>query len=124
MIVNRDEQTRINDDRFIIPIMIEVVLIPKIGIRKVHGAEVNSIIAMMLRSFLILILISIVIASVASYFFAKDWLQSFVYRTDIRWVSFVLAAVITIVITIITVGLHTLRASSVNPAISQPRSPV
>jgi putative ABC transport system permease protein len=88
----------------------------EIGIRKVHGAEVNSIISMMLRSFMILIIISIVIASVASYFFAKDWLESFVYRTDIRWISFVSAAVITLVITIITVGLHTLKASSINPA--------
>jgi putative ABC transport system permease protein len=88
----------------------------EIGIRKVHGADVNSIISLMLKGFMILIVISIIIASVASYYFAKDWLESFVYRTDIRWISFVSAAGLTLVITIITVSLHTLRASGVNPA--------
>ena len=88
----------------------------EIGIRKVHGADVNSIVSLMLRSFMVLIIISIIIACIASYFFAKDWLESFVYRTDIRWISFVSAAALTLVITIITVSLHTWRASAVNPA--------
>lgn len=88
----------------------------EIGIRKVHGADVNSIISLMLKGFMILIIISIIIASAASYFFAKDWLESFVYRTEIRWISFVSAAALTLVITIITVSLHTLRASGINPA--------
>jgi len=88
----------------------------EIGIRKVHGADANSIVSLMLKSFMVLILISIVAASVVSYFFAKDWLESFPNRTDINWISFVLAAVVTIVITIITVSLHTLKASNVDPA--------
>ncbi len=88
----------------------------EIGIRKVHGADANSIVSLLLKSFMVLILISIVAASAVSYFFAKDWLESFVHRTDIKWISFVLAAVVTIVITIITVGLHTLKASNINPA--------
>jgi len=88
----------------------------EIGIRKVHGASVNSITGLMLGSFLVLVAIAIVIAAAGSYFFAGRWLDSFVYRTDIRWITFVLAALLTIVITILTVSYHTIRASQVNPA--------
>ncbi len=88
----------------------------EIGIRKVHGANVNNIIWMMLRSFLVLVLIAIVLASVASWYFTDSWLESFVYRTPIKWSSFVLASLLTIVLTILTVGLHTIRAGRLNPA--------
>lgn len=88
----------------------------EIGIRKVHGAGVNSITGLMLGSFLILVAIAIVIASAGAYFFAGKWLESFVYRTEIQWVTFIWAAILTVIITILTVGFHTISASQVNPA--------
>jgi putative ABC transport system permease protein len=88
----------------------------EIGIRKVHGASVNSITGLFLGSYLILVAIAIVIASAGAYFFAGEWLESFVYRTDIRWATFFLAALLTIAVTILTVSFHTIRASQVNPA--------
>jgi len=90
--------------------------IKEIGIRKVHGASVNSITGLMLGSFLSLVAIAIVIASAGSYFFAGQWLESFAYRADIRWISFVMAGLLTIAITILTVSFHTIRAAQVNPA--------
>jgi len=88
----------------------------EIGIRKVHGANLSDITWMMLRSFLVLVLIAIVFASVASYFFTDNWLESFLHRTPIKWSSFVLASLLTIVLTILTVGIHTIRSGRLNPA--------
>jgi putative ABC transport system permease protein len=88
----------------------------EIGIRKVHGASVSNITWMMLRSFLVLVLIAIVVASAASYYFADNWLESFVHRTPVKWSSFVLASLLTVVLTILTVGIHTIRAGRLNPA--------
>ena len=88
----------------------------EIGIRKVHGANVSDITWMMLRSFLVLVLIAIALASVASWYFADNWLESFVNRTPVKWSSFVLASLLTIILTILTVGVHTIRAGRLNPA--------
>jgi putative ABC transport system permease protein len=88
----------------------------EVGIRKVFGANISDIVDLMLRSYLFLVGISILVASAISYYFATKWLESFVYRTEIRWTTFLLAALITIVITLITVSLHTIRAGNLNPA--------
>jgi putative ABC transport system permease protein len=88
----------------------------EVGVRKVFGANVSDIVSLMLRSYLFLVGISILVASAVSYYFATKWLESFVYRTEIRWTTFLLAALITIVITLITVSLHTIRAGNLNPA--------
>ena len=88
----------------------------EVGVRKVFGADVSDIVNLMLRGYLFLVGISIIIASVISYYFATKWLESFVYRVNIKWTTFVLAAIITILITLITVCLHTIRAGNLNPA--------
>lgn len=62
------------------------------------------------------ILISIIIASIVSWYLAKDWLESFVYRTEINLISFVLAGVVMMVITTITVSYHAIRSANANPA--------
>jgi putative ABC transport system permease protein len=87
-----------------------------VGIRKVHGASITKIVRLILSSYLQLILISIIIASIVSWYLAKDWLESFVYRTEINLVSFVLAGVVMMVITTITVSYHTIRSANANPA--------
>jgi putative ABC transport system permease protein len=87
-----------------------------VGVRKVFGAEVSNIVSMMLKSYLYLVGISILTASVISYYFATKWLESFVYRVDIKWTTFLLAALVTILITLVTVSLHTIRAGNLNPA--------
>ena len=76
----------------------------------------GGIVGLMLNNYLILIGISIVIASFASWYFANNWLEGFVYRTPIRWISFVLAGLLTMLITVVTVSYHTLRSANVNPA--------
>ena len=88
----------------------------EIGIRKVFGAGSDSIVRLLLSNFMTLILISILLSTVVSYLFARNWLESFVYQTDIKWTSFVLSALLTIMVTVATVSLHTLRTSNSNPA--------
>ena len=88
----------------------------EVGIRKVHGSSVAGIVGLMLKSYLILIAISVVIASVISWYFANDWLEGFVYRTSIRWISFVLAGLLTMLVTVVTVSFHTIRSANVNPS--------
>jgi len=58
----------------------------------------------------------IIIASIVSWYLARDWLESFVYRTGIEWISFVLAGLVMLVITGLTVSYHTIRSANVNPA--------
>jgi putative ABC transport system permease protein len=88
----------------------------EVGVRKVFGANVSDIVRLMLRNYLFLAGVSILFASAISYYFATRWLESFVYRADIKWTTFLLAALVTILITIITVSLHTIRAGNLNPA--------
>jgi putative ABC transport system permease protein len=88
----------------------------EVGLRKVHGAQVSAIIKLMLQSYLQLIGVAILMASAISWFLANDWLESFVYRTDIKWMSFVLAGGLMLTITALTVSFHTLRSAHLNPA--------
>jgi putative ABC transport system permease protein len=88
----------------------------EVGLRKVHGAQVPVIVRLMLRSYLQLILVAILLASAISWYLANDWLQSFVYRTDIQWLSFVLSGLVMLAITALTVSYHTVRSANVNPA--------
>ncbi len=88
----------------------------EVGIRKVHGSSIGGIVGLMLRDYLVLIAISVVLASLASWYFANSWLEGFVFRTQIRWISFVLAGMLTMIITLLTVSYHTLRSANVNPA--------
>ncbi len=88
----------------------------EVGIRKVHGSSVGGIVGLMLREYLVLIGISIVIASIVSWYFASDWLEGFVHRTKLSWVSFVLAGLLTVFVTVVTVAFHTIRSANNNPA--------
>jgi putative ABC transport system permease protein len=88
----------------------------EIGIRKVHGSSARNIVSLMLKSYLGLIAVSVVLAAIIAWYFASDWLEGFVHRTSINWLSFVFAGLLTLVITVITVSYHTLRSASINPA--------
>ena len=88
----------------------------EVGVRKVHGASIPRIVSLMLKGYLQLIVIAIIIASFVSWYLANNWLESFVYRTEIHWISFVMAGLVMLVITSVTVSYHTIRSANVNPA--------
>ena len=87
----------------------------EIGVRKVLGASVKSIIALLSKSFLTLIIIAIAIAIPVAYYFMNKWLQDFTYRTNISWRVFVVTAFIAIGIALLTISFQAIKAAIANP---------
>jgi putative ABC transport system permease protein len=87
----------------------------EIGLRKVHGASIKDIIVMLTKEFLILITISMMIAFPLAYFWLSKMLQDYAYRISLSWRMFALAALFTIILTVLTVGFKALRAATANP---------
>jgi len=88
----------------------------EIGIRKVFGASERTIMALVARDFIILSLISIVLAIPVAYYFMSNWLENYVYRADLGILLFVIAGVLTLVITFATISYKAYQASVTNPA--------
>jgi len=87
----------------------------EIGIRKVLGATVPGIMAMLCREIVRLILIALLIASPLAWYFMHDWLQGFAYRTALNVWMFVAAGAAAIGIALLTVGFQAMRAAMANP---------
>jgi putative ABC transport system permease protein len=90
----------------------------EIGIRKVFGANEGTILKLVVRDFLILVAIGIGIAIPAAYYFMNSWLSNYVYRTTIALQLLVFSALLTLMITFITVSYKAYQASILNPASS------
>lgn len=87
----------------------------EVGIRKVLGADTVAIVALLSRNFVALVGIALVIATPVAWLVMHNWLQDFAYRIDIRWWMLAAAGGIVLVITLVTVGWHALRAALANP---------
>jgi putative ABC transport system permease protein len=87
----------------------------EIGIRKVMGASVQSIVWLLTRDFVRLILAAFLIASPIAYYAMTYWLQDFAYRTDINWYIFALAGIFALLVAVITIASQAIRASLINP---------
>ena len=90
--------------------------IKEIGVRKVLGASVPDIVSLLTKDFIILVLISIVIATPLAWLGIHKWLQDFAYRIRIGWSAFIIAAVGAIQIALIAVSFQAIKAAIVNPA--------
>jgi len=89
--------------------------IKEIGIRKVLGASVPNIVAMLTKDFIILVCISISIAAPLAYWGVHKWLQDFAFRINIGWAVFAIAALGSILIALITVSFQAIKAAIANP---------
>ncbi len=89
--------------------------VKEIGIRKVLGASVASLFTLLSKEFLVLVTISLFIASPLAWWFMNKWLEGYNYRTSIEWWVFVLSAVIAVLIALITVSFQSAKAALVNP---------
>ena len=87
----------------------------EIGIRKILGANVSTIAAMLSFDFIKLVLISILIALPAGWFLMNKWLQDFAYRESVQWWVLPLAGFVAILIAIITISFQAIRAAFANP---------
>ena len=88
----------------------------EIGIRKVLGASVPSIITLLSKEFVKLVGIAFVIAAAITTFFMNKWLEDFVYRTDLKPGTFVLAGILALLIAFLTMSIQSYRAAISNPA--------
>ena len=89
--------------------------IKEIGIRKVLGATVMSIAALLSKDFLKLVAIAIILASPLAWWIMNNWLQNFAYRVDISWTLFVFTGLSLAFITLLTVGYQAIQAALTNP---------
>ena len=87
----------------------------EIGIRKVNGAKSTKIFLLLSKEYLVLVLISILIASPIAWFGINKWLQSYAYRITLTPWIFALVGLIVLLIALLTVGLQSYRAASKNP---------
>lgn len=87
----------------------------EIGIRKVLGASVSSIVKMLSKDFIKLVLIACVFAIPLAWWAMNKWLQDFAYRIQISWWVFAAAGVVAIVIAVLTVSSQAIRAAIANP---------
>ncbi len=89
--------------------------IKEIGVRKVLGATITSILSLLVRDTIRLILIASLIAVPAAYFLMNSWLTNFAYRVSIGWTSIVMAVLSGFWIAILIVCFQGFKAASVNP---------
>ena len=87
----------------------------EVGIRKVLGASVQSIVFLFSKEFTMLIGIAFLIAVPLGYFLMQEWLSGFYYHIKLSWIVFALAIIISVIIAWLTVGYKAIRAGLVNP---------
>ena len=87
----------------------------EIGVRKVLGAEVSSIVMLLSKDFLKLVLIAILIATPFSWYAMNKWLNDYAYQIDISWWVFALSGTIAFIIAFATVSFHAIKAARTNP---------
>ncbi|MFI5194905.1 MAG: ABC transporter permease [Chitinophagales bacterium] len=89
--------------------------IKEIGVRKVLGASVFNLWRMQSREFVRLVLLSCVVAIPIAWIFLHQWLQQYLYRTQITWWIFAAAGVGALIITLLTVSFQSIKAAMANP---------
>jgi putative ABC transport system permease protein len=89
--------------------------IKEIGVRKVLGASVAEITRLLSKDFLTLVIISFIIAAPIAYWAMSKWLTSYAYRISINWWVFASAAILSIVIALLTVSYQSVKAALANP---------
>ncbi len=87
----------------------------EIGVRKVLGASVSSIVALLAKDFLKLVLIALVIASPIAWWTMTKWLQNFAYKVGLDWWIFAGAGLLAMIITLLTVSFQSIKAALMNP---------
>ena len=89
--------------------------VKEIGIRKVLGASVQNLVAMLSGGLLRLVLLSMLIAIPVGWLVMNKWLQDFAYRIHIQWWMFALAGVIALLIALATLSFQSIKAAMANP---------
>jgi putative ABC transport system permease protein len=89
--------------------------VKEIGVRKVLGATVPGILKLVYKDFALLIVIGFAIAVPASYYFINQWLDNFVYRTPIDFLTYTISLLVVLVIVSLTISYQSIQAARANP---------
>ncbi|MFC6103491.1 ABC transporter permease [Olivibacter domesticus] len=89
--------------------------VKEIGIRKVLGASIGSIVRLLSKDFLLLVALAALVAFPIAWFAMSSWLSDFAYRIDISWEVFVVATCVALLIAFITISVQTVKAALANP---------
>jgi putative ABC transport system permease protein len=89
--------------------------IKEIGIRKVLGADVSTIVGLLSKDFLKLVGVAAVLAFPVAWYFMNNWLQDFAYRISMPWWVFIIAGIGAALIALITISFQAVRAAITNP---------
>ena len=87
----------------------------EIGIRKVLGASVQQVWMLLSKDFVLLVLISCLVATPLSFYFLRNWLMNYEYRISIGAGVFIGSALVALIITIVTISFQAIRAAIANP---------
>ena len=87
----------------------------EIGVRKVLGASVASIVTLLTKDFLKLVFVALILASPLAWWAMNQWLKDFAYKVDLDWWVFALAGMLAVVIAMLTVGFQSIKAALMNP---------
>jgi putative ABC transport system permease protein len=87
----------------------------EIGVRRVLGAQVDSIVLLLSKDFLKLVFIASIIAFPIAWYAMTHWLADFAYRVNIQWWVFILAAMLALIVALATVSFHAVKAAVTNP---------
>jgi ABC-type antimicrobial peptide transport system permease subunit len=87
----------------------------EVGIRKVLGASSASLWAMLSKDFVVLVMVSCLIAAPVAAYFLNVWLAGYEYRTDLNWWVFALAGAAAVAVTLLTVSFQSVKAALANP---------
>lgn len=89
--------------------------IKEIGVRKVLGATVQNISVLIAKDFLWLVALAVLISTPIAWFAMDKWLRDFPYRIHIQASTFILVSVVALLIALMTISIHTVRAAMQNP---------
>jgi ABC-type antimicrobial peptide transport system permease subunit len=90
----------------------------EVGIRKVMGASVSSILLLFSKEFVKLIVIAFALAVPITWYFMNQWLQTFAYKISISWHLFLTGFLATLIIVLLTIAYRAIRAARINPAVT------
>ena len=92
--------------------------VKEIGIRKVLGAGTLTITRLLSKDFIRLVGIAFLIACPIAWWLSNKWLQDFAYRIDLHWTLFLAVGALTLIVSLLTVGIRATRAAMSNPSAS------
>ncbi|UZD23963.1 ABC transporter permease [Algoriphagus halophytocola] len=87
----------------------------EIGIRKVLGANIGSIVGLLSKDFIKLVLVAILVATPVAWFAMNKWLEGFAYQVPVHWWVFLISGMLAVVVALVTISFQAVKAAMLNP---------